>query len=196
MLSAQPGYSGPSLSLRAPLVDGFKLSCFVATAEESFCFSFRFALSAFGCEQPTLSNAIEKEFSLTKCEKNDLCFEINDKIIFGKIRKFENFDSKDEKIPIIRLPGYAYQPGKSRFDTLVKKIIDEENISAKDFFIKEMQEISEPGGYRQAALISKDFKYESIDNSSIVEFTLPKGSYATTLLREIIKPDNPIHAGF
>ncbi len=74
--------------------------------------------------------------------------------------------------------------------------MDEENISAKDFFIKEMQEISEPGGYRQAALVLQDFKYENLDNSSIVEFTLPKGSYATTLLREIIKPENPIHAGF
>ena len=59
-----------------------------------------------------------------------------------------------------------------------------------------MQEISESGGYRQAALISKDFKFNTADNSTIVEFTLPKGSYATTLLREIIKPDDPIHAGF
>ncbi|HXT83522.1 MAG TPA: tRNA pseudouridine(13) synthase TruD [Verrucomicrobiae bacterium] len=143
-----------------------------------------------------LSCAIENDDSLTECEKNDLCFEIHDKIIFGKIRKFENFDSNYEKIPIIRLPGYAYQPGKGRFDILVKKIMDEENISSKDFFIKEMQEISESGGYRQAALISKDFKFNTADNSTIVEFTLPKGSYATTLLREIIKPDDPIHAGF
>ncbi|MGN6560667.1 MAG: tRNA pseudouridine(13) synthase TruD, partial [Candidatus Nitrosocosmicus sp.] len=60
----------------------------------------------------------------------------------------------------------------------------------------EMQELSEAGGFRQAAFISKDFKYTIDENSTLIEFTAPKGSYATTLLREIIKPDDPISAGF
>jgi tRNA pseudouridine13 synthase len=144
-----------------------------------------------------LSTAIEKEFSLIKCEKDDLCFEIVDRMVFGKIRRFENFDSsKYEKIPIIRLPGYAFQPGKNRFDLIIKEILHSENITAKDFFIKEMQELSEAGGFRQAVFISKDFKYDTSKNSTFVEFEVPKGTYATTLLREIIKPTNPITAGF
>ena len=144
-----------------------------------------------------LSTAIENEFSLTKCEKDDLCFEVIDRIVFGKIRRFENSDSsKYEKIPIIRLPGYAFQPGKNRFDSIIKEILHDEDISAKDFFIKEMQELSETGGFRQAVFISKDFKYLTSGNSTEVEFAVPKGTYATTLLREIIKPTDPITAGF
>lgn len=144
-----------------------------------------------------LSTAIEKEFSLIKCEKNDLCFEIMDKMVFGKIKRFENsYSSKYEKIPIIRLPGYAFQPGKNRFDSIIKEILYNENITAKDFFIKEMQELSEAGGFRQAVFVSKDFKYDTSGNSTFVEFSVPKGSYATTLLREIIKPTDPITAGF
>lgn len=159
-----------------------------------------------------LSTSIENEYSLTKCEKNDLCFEVIDRIVFGKIKKFENFDnssapsaaslasssssSRCERIPIIRLPGYAFQPSKNRFDTIIKDILNNENTTAKDFFIKEMQELSEAGGFRQAAFVSKDFKYTIDENSTLIEFTAPKGSYATTLLREIIKPDDPISAGF
>ncbi|HEX5518850.1 MAG TPA: tRNA pseudouridine(13) synthase TruD [Candidatus Nitrosocosmicus sp.] len=170
-----------------------------------------------------LSTSIENEYSLTKCEKNDLCFEVIDRIVFGKIKKFENFDnsaaavassvaaslapaysssssssssSRCERIPIIRLPGYAFQPSKNRFDTIIKDILNNENTTAKDFFIKEMQELSEAGGFRQAAFVSKNFKYTIDENSTLIEFTAPKGSYATTLLREIIKPDDPISAGF
>ncbi len=144
-----------------------------------------------------LSTAIENEFSLIKCKKDDLCFEVIDQLVFGKIRKYENSESsKYEKIPIIRLPGYAFQPGKNRFDSIIKEILYNESITAKDFFIKEMQELSESGGFRQAAFISKDFKYISSENSTSVEFAVPKGTYATTLLREIIKPIDPIIAGF
>jgi tRNA pseudouridine13 synthase len=72
----------------------------------------------------------------------------------------------------------------------------DEGITAKDFFIKEMQELSEAGGFRQTVLVSKDFKYATSANSTSVEFAVPKGTYATTLLREIVKPSDPIIAGF
>ena len=144
-----------------------------------------------------LSTAIESEYSLRKCERDDLCFEVINKIVFGKIKRFENFSSsKYEKIPIIRLPGYAFQPGKNRFDISIKDKLKDENLSAKDFFIKEMQELSEAGGFRQAVFVSKGFRYTTKENSTLIEFDAPKGTYATTLLREIIKPIDPISAGF
>ena len=59
-----------------------------------------------------------------------------------------------------------------------------------------MQELSESGGFRQACFYCKNFGYEKDDGSLIVEFSAPKGSYATILLREIIKPVNPILSGF
>jgi tRNA pseudouridine13 synthase len=147
----------------------------------------------------TLSYAIGNDLPITNCEKDDICFEVIDKIVFGKIRKFENSDpkSKHDTIPIIRLPGYSFQPGKkNRFDKIIKEILYGEGITAKDFFIKEMQELSEAGGFRQTVLVSKDFKYATSANSTAVEFAVPKGTYATTLLREIVKPSDPIMAGF
>ncbi len=148
----------------------------------------------------TLSIAIRDDFSLTVPEENDLCFDVfDDNLIFGKIRKYEKeklTDSRMQRLPIIRLPGYSFQPGKNRFDKIIKEFMKHENITAKDFFIKEMQELSESGGFRQACYVCKNFKYKKEENSLLVGFSVPKGSYATVLLRELIKPANPIESGF
>jgi tRNA pseudouridine13 synthase len=56
-----------------------------------------------------------------------------------------------------------------------------------------MQELSQQGGFRQAPLWCMDFEY---GGQLKVSFKLPKGSYATTLLREMIKPDDPVKSGF
>jgi tRNA pseudouridine13 synthase len=148
----------------------------------------------------TLSKAIEKDLSLIQPERNDLCFEVpRNSLEFGKIRKFtsERKEAKDiVMLPIIRLPGYSFQPGNNRFDNIIKDFMKEENITPKDFFIKEIQELSEPGGFRQAWFYCKNFRYEKDNDSLIVEFTTPKGSYATILLREIVKPADPILSGF
>jgi tRNA pseudouridine13 synthase len=71
--------------------------------------------------------------------------------------------------------------------------MQEEVISAKDFYIKEMQELSAQGGFRQTPLCCRDFSYT---DSITVCFKLPKGSYATTLLRDLMKPQDPIRSGF
>lgn len=148
----------------------------------------------------TLSKAIENEFSLTNPENNDLCFEVNKaNLEFGKIRKYETGKNNGKgiiRLPIIRLPGYSFQPGNNRFDKLLKEFMSLENMTPKDFFIKEMQELSESGGFRQASFYCKDFGYTIEDKSLVVEFSAPKGSYATILLRELIKPTNPIISGF
>lgn len=148
----------------------------------------------------TLSIAIRDDFSLNVPEENDLCFDVyDDSLIFGKIRKYEKekpTDSRIHRLPIIRLPGYSFQPGKNRFDKILKEFMKSENMTAKDFFIKEMQEVSESGGFRQACFVCKNFKHKIEENSLLVGFSVPKGSYATILLRELIKPANPIESGF
>ncbi|HZS74297.1 MAG TPA: tRNA pseudouridine(13) synthase TruD, partial [Candidatus Nitrosotalea sp.] len=62
----------------------------------------------------------------------------------------------------------------------------------KEFFTKEMQEASEEGGFRQSTILCSDFAIKE----PYVEFTLSRGSYATILLREIIKPQDPVSSGF
>jgi tRNA pseudouridine13 synthase len=141
-----------------------------------------------------LSDAIVGGENLQIPCDNDLCFELESPLTFGRIRKFNpSIDPKTSLVPALRLAGYSFQPGKGRFELITKKIMDEENVTPRDFYIKEMQELSDQGGFRQALLCCRDFAYKgSLDTY----FKLPKGSYATTLLREIMKPEDPVKAGF
>ena len=140
-----------------------------------------------------LSRAIMRGEDLLQPRAGDLCFEMEGLVTFGRIIKY-NPDSKAKLVPAIRMAGYSFQPGKGRFENITRAVLQEEEIAPKDFYIKEMQELSHQGGFRQAPLWCTDFWYE-LDPLK-VSFKLPKGSYATTLLREIIKPDDPIRSGF
>ena len=141
-----------------------------------------------------LSRAVMEGEDLLQPQTEDLCFEMEGPATFGRIIKY-NPTSKTKLVPAIRMAGYTFQPGKGRFENITRAIMqEEEEVSAKDFYIKEMQELSHQGGFRQAPLWCTDFRYEQ--DPLTVSFKLPKGSYATTLLREIIKPGDPIRSGF
>jgi len=57
------------------------------------------------------------------------------------------------------------------------------------FYVKEMQETSLRTGLRAGPLLGSNLIYQ-IDNSDIfMEFFLVKGSYATVLLREVMKSE-------
>jgi tRNA pseudouridine13 synthase len=84
-----------------------------------------------------------------------------------------------------------------------KQILEAENIQAKDFRIDAMLEISGKGGLRPAVSPIQNFKLEEVSKDADTEkqqaklgFMLLRGSYATMLLREVMKPIDPIGAGF
>jgi tRNA pseudouridine13 synthase len=71
--------------------------------------------------------------------------------------------------------------------------LKEENLTPKDFYLKDMQELSVEGGFRQLPLMVNDFSYSG---NLVINFKIPVGSYATILLRELMKPTNPTKSGF
>ncbi len=131
----------------------------------------------------SLSLAFSDGEDLFEARPDDVCFD--SKSIIGKY--VQGLDQR-LALPFV---GYSYYK-KTRFDYQISKILEREEIAPKDFFIKEMQEVSSEGGFRQAAVHCSD--YSSYDD--VVEFSLSRGSFATILLREIIKPADPIFAGF
>lgn len=140
-----------------------------------------------------VSRALVQGEDISAPKQGDLCFEMEGPATFGRIKKFDPL-SKAPSVPAVRMAGYTFQPGKGRFETITKELLEQEGVVAKDFYVKEMQELSQQGGFRQAPLWCRDFMYKT--NPLAVSFKLPKGSYATTLLRELIKPQDPIRAGF
>lgn len=131
----------------------------------------------------SLSAAFLDGENLFESQSGDVCFDHN-----GIIGKYVKGLDQNLALPFV---GYSYYK-KTRFDFQISQILEQEEISPKDFFIKEMQEASSEGGFRQTAIHCTD--YSSHENT--VEFSLSRGSFATILLREIMKSEDPILAGF
>jgi tRNA pseudouridine13 synthase len=157
--------------IRAIRIIPVSLRRFYVQAYQSFIFNL------------SLSAAFLDGENLFETQSGDVCFDSH-----GIIGKYVKGLEQNLALPFV---GYSYYK-KTRFDFQISKILQQEEISPKDFFIKEMQEVSSEGGFRQAAIHCSN--YSSKDD--VVEFSLSRGSFATILLREIMKPEDPIFAGF
>lgn len=104
----------------------------------------------------------------------------------------------------IPLAGFKQRLSEGFQGEIEKQVLEEEGITLENFKIKGMPELSLQGGLRTALTTLKDFKVETISKDTAnprknmvkLSFTLHRGSYATVFLRELMKPCNPIKAGF
>lgn len=131
----------------------------------------------------TLSAAFSDGEDLFSSQDGDVCYDKN-----GILGKYVGDPFQRLSVPFI---GYSYYK-KTRFHYQISKILELEEISPKDFFVKDMQEISNEGGFRNSSIQCEDAQVKQ----NVVSFTLSRGSFATILLREIMKPEDPILAGF
>jgi len=100
---------------------------------------------------------------------------------------------KNEKIPIV---GFATKIQDNPVGELIKNIIKKENITVRDFIIKQIPELSEEGTERDLYIkiekvkihMDKDERNKGKTKAQL-EFTLPKASYATTLIDYLFNPD-------
>jgi tRNA pseudouridine13 synthase len=104
-------------------------------------------------------------------------------------------------LPLI---GYQQTVSTDKQGEIEKRILKDEGVQLGNFKIPLMPEISSKGRLRTALTPLRDFKMdESFEDEAnlgkrkkSLSFALMKGSYATVLLREFMKPENPIEAGF
>jgi tRNA pseudouridine13 synthase len=92
-------------------------------------------------------------------------------------------------IPIVSVPIIGF--GTEFTDEKIKKIVDgimeKEGISSRDFVIRSMPELSAEGGMRDVFVDVKDISIEKIsDGSYRLKFVLPKGSYATMVVKQMM----------
>jgi len=131
----------------------------------------------------TLSMAFAYEEDLFLPQENDVCYDRT-----NKLGKFQNELGQRLTVPLV---GHSYFK-KTRFDYYIQKILEEEEILPSDFLIKDFQEISAEGGFRNSSIQCDDFQA----SNDTVEFQLSRGSYATIIIREILKPEDPLSCGF
>jgi tRNA pseudouridine13 synthase len=118
--------------------------------------------------------------------------EINCAVRNGKLRL---------SIPLI---GFKQHTSRGVQGEIESRILEEEGVSPNDFKVLAMREIGSRGGLRAIAAPLLDFKLndvsddmEDVQNRAIkLDFTLYRGSYATVVLREFMKPRDLVRAGF
>ncbi len=108
----------------------------------------------------------------------------------------EEVPAEGQAVPLVQIVGYAYRNYGSRIDALLARVLEEERVSPSRFYIKEADEMSNEGGFRHAPLLSRDLSWSKDARGFVLEFSLGKGEYATVILREMLKPEQPQLLGF
>jgi tRNA pseudouridine13 synthase len=118
--------------------------------------------------------------------------EINRAVRNGKMRL---------AIPLI---GFRQRASQGVQGEIENTILEEEGVSPNDFKISAMEEMGSRGELRAISAPLSDFTlndvtYDTRDprNRTVkVDFTMYRGSYATIVLREFMKPHDVVKAGF
>lgn len=110
----------------------------------------------------------------------------------GEPRRHECAPPAPAPAPAVPLAGYARYK-KTRFEAAVSGAIEADGVGPRDFLARGMPEIGLEGGLRSAAVQCSGASAPAVD---AVSFTLGRGSYATVVMREIVKPADPLACGF
>lgn len=99
----------------------------------------------------------------------------------------EYFCAERSGFPVIEEKGHAWLCGRiigheTKPNAREQEILDRHGISPRDFKIKSIPEISSKGAYRTLLAPYLDFSF----SGNKFRFSLPSGSYATSLLREFM----------
>lgn len=103
-------------------------------------------------------------------------------------------------LPII---GFRQRQSKGVQGGIEQRILEEEDVAMDCFKVRAIPEARARGGLRVASFQLKDFQLKGIyrdtecrKHSVQVSFMLQRGSYATIVLRELMKPQNLVKSGF
>jgi len=105
------------------------------------------------------------------------------KTIDQYLKNNKNKSMKNIKIPVI---GFGTETSNNQLGKIINNILKKEKIFLRDFIIREMPELSSEGTERDLFIEIKDFKIREMEkDKAVVSFSLPKGSYATVVIKEL-----------
>jgi tRNA pseudouridine13 synthase len=118
--------------------------------------------------------------------------EISKRIEAGKLRV---------ALPLV---GFGQRLSEGEMGEIEAAVLKAKGLDLNSFRVQNLPGICGKGGLRPVVSPIRDFNLVDIsptgensgDNRVKIGFTLLRGSYATILLREIMKPQDPIEAGF
>lgn len=109
-----------------------------------------------------------------------------------------------KKCFVLPVFGYKTEIPDTADGDVEREILSEEDVQLDDFYLPELKEFSSQGAFRPMIAPINDFDISRTlgdplkpDRITVeLEFSLRRGEYATILLREIMKPEEPMSTGF
>ncbi len=102
---------------------------------------------------------------------------------------FPNNEMQNQKIPLI---GFGTEFKDKKIEEISLRLMEKHKINLRDFIIRAMPELSFEGDYRDMFITAENIKTEIKDDEininkkkCIISFNLPKGSYATIVIKKI-----------
>lgn len=160
-----------------------------------------------------LSARIKKGVSLAEAKEGDYVVNVERSglpmIQTGKIVNEVNLDQINSLIQLrkmkVALPivGFKQRLSEGVMGELEKQILIEESVEKEGFSVRDMPELGARGELRTTICPIRNLKSTLLNTIAVqdciqveLEFMLLRGSYATVLLREIMKTNDVIKAGF
>jgi len=111
----------------------------------------------------------------------------------ANLQQVERLIARGKLTVALPAPGYLSPIPRSRKGEILLDILDEMGLELNAFRLKTCPEASTRGSLRPIKITKWSCRTSKIDNTSIkLNIELPPGSYATILLREIMKPKSPL----
>jgi tRNA pseudouridine13 synthase len=161
-----------------------------------------------------LSERIKNGFSLGKAEVGDYVVNVERSglpmVNVAKVANAENLSKANELVKSGRMQlalpliGIKQRLSQGAMGQIERQVLEEEGVKTENFRVDAIPETSGRGGLRAVVATVKSFKVHAISacatnqraHRADLSFMLLRGSYATVLLREIMKPSDPRKAGF
>jgi len=177
-----------------------KLQALFVQAHQSYLFN-RFLSERVKHDLP-LNKAVAGDFvvgversglsmtNVAKVASNENLVEINAQIQAGRMRV---------ALPIF---GVKQKLSQGIMGKIENQVLVEEGIKAEELQVNVLSRTGGRGGLRAVVTPVRDFKLQSVSTNqegmseAKMSFMLLRGSYATVVLREIIKPSDLISSGF
>ena len=176
-----------------------KLQELFVQAHQSFLFN-RF-LSGRLAHGYALNRAIEGDF-VVGVERSGLPMTRSARTVSSQSLAAVNEQVKGGKIRVA-LPIVGLRPKLSfgAMGDIEREILDWEGIPQSGLRVNPLSFVGGKGGLRAAVSPISDFKFNVVPSADAgyeadLSFMLQRGCYATAFLREIMKPENPLEAGF
>jgi tRNA pseudouridine13 synthase len=179
----------------------FKLQALFVQAHQSYLFNC--FLSARAEHGLSLNEALEGDY-VVGVERSGLPITTVAKTVSAQNLSEVNSQVKSGRLRVaLPIFGVKQKLSQGIMGEIEREVLEKEKIPLENLRFNELSRVGGKGGLRTVVTPVKDFKLQSVSANkdgggcqATVSFMLLRGSYATVVLREIMKSSNLITAGF